>query len=122
MKVVITKSETVNIPQPEKNALLFKKGYIKIHNTGKAALHILKSDSHLKNLAEKNDKNLMSSKIGFYELAPGDTGTVSGLKCINTANGTDIPIPDFELKTGMLYSFECNGSTITGSAPQSITY
>ena len=123
---VIKQEETLTIPQPKRGELEFLDGYLRIYNSGTGSLQVLKETVLLKNIADKEDRNLKSGSTGFYALelkkSGGGKQTVSGLKCTNTATDTDISIAAFELERGKVYTAECNGTAIVNTAVVEIAY
>ena len=115
---------TKKIVQPEKDQLRFVNGYIKVQNTGDKSFQVMQGSSYLKKLGVL-EPNLASGSFGFYELPIPfllDDTNMSNLKFYVTASGRTVTVSPFLLQRGKIYSFQFNGSDITGPSVQNITF
>ena len=95
-----------------------------MQNIGNKSFQVVNGSVFLKKLGT-TEANLVSGKFGFYELAiPSidENINISSLKFFVTADGKSLNVPSFLLERGKVYSFESNGSEITGPSVQDITF
>lgn len=123
---VLKKDETYTktISQPASGQLKFLQGYIKVQNTGSKSFQVLQGSTYLKKLGTA-EHNLSSGKFGFYELNVSsleNAETISSLKFFVTDSANTITVEPFLLERGKVYSFECDGASVTGPAVTDITY
>lgn len=115
---------TKKIVQPEKKQLRFVNGYIKVQNTGDKSFQVMQGSAYLKKLGA-SEPNLSTGSFGFYELAIpflSDDVNMNNLKFYVTASGSTVTVPPFLLQRGKIYSFQFNGSDITGPSVQKIIF
>ena len=115
---------TKKIVQPEKDQLRFVNGYIKVQNTGDKSFQVMQGSSYLKKLGAL-EPNLATGSFGFYELVIpflSDDTNMNNLKFYVTASGRTVTVSPFLLQRGKIYSFQFNGTDITGPSVQNITF
>jgi len=123
---VLKKDETYTktITQPESGQLKFIHCYIKVQNTGSKSFQVLQGNTYLKKLGTE-ELNLASGKFGFYELNISDletSQTMRSLKFFVTDSASTITASPFLLERGNVYSFQCDGITITAPVVTNIAY
>ena len=115
---------TKKVVQPDKNQLRFINGYIKVQNTGDKSFQVMQGSTYLKKLGT-SEPNLSTGSFGFYELEIpflSDDVNMNNLKFYVTASGSTVAVPPFLLQRGRIYSFQFNGTDITGPSVQNITF
>ncbi len=123
---VLKKDETYTktIKQPASGQLKFIHCYIKVQNTGSKSFQVLQGSTYLKKLGTE-ELNLASGQFGFYELNISDieaAETMQALKFFVTDSASTITVAPFLLERGKVYSFQCNGTSVTAPAVTDITY
>ena len=123
---VLKKDETYTktISQPASGQLKFIHCYIKVQNTGSKSFQVLQGSTYLKKLGTE-ELNLASGQFGFYELNISDletSETMQALKFFVTDSASTITVAPFLLERGKVYSFQCNGTSVTAPAVTDITY
>lgn len=117
-------SYTKTISQPAAGQLTFIHCYIKVQNTGSKSFQVLQGSTYLKKLGSA-ELNLASGKFGFYELNISDLETsemMQSLKFFVTDTAAEIKAEPFLLERGKVYSFQCDGTSLSAPSVTDITY
>ena len=130
IRFVVEEDVTKTIQQPEKDALVFLQGIVKVENTGTRPIDVLKSTVYPENLGKVSQGvSLAPGEIGFYEIEFSDIHTllneptveeqISDLKFKCIENSKTVLVPEFTLQQGFVYSFKWDGVSEEIAAPVS---
>jgi hypothetical protein len=113
------KSYTKQIPQP--SALEFKSAFIKILNASNMQFELAYMGTSFKQTGN-GALSVPMGKTGVYKLEgiPTDGKLYHDYRLVSTFQNTTIP--DFTAKNGWIYSFTYDGSAVTKTGEQSITF
>jgi hypothetical protein len=113
------KSYTKQIPQP--SALEFKMAFIKILNSANVQFELRYLGTAFKQAGNGNF-SVAPGKIGVYKLEdiPSGGKLYHDYRLVSTF--VDTIIPDFTAVNGYIYDFTYNGSAVTKTGEQSITF
>ncbi|GHU73020.1 hypothetical protein FACS189450_11950 [Spirochaetia bacterium] len=117
--VEANKSYTKQIPQPRN--LEFQSAFIKILNTSSLQFELRYLGTAFKQTGNGN-LSVAPGKTGVYKLEgiPSVGKLYSGYQTISTFESTTIP--DFTAMNGFIYNFTYNGSSVTQTGSQAITF
>jgi hypothetical protein len=113
------KSYTKQIPQP--SALEFQSAFIKILNTSSMQFELAYQGTSFKQTGNGN-LSVPTGKTGVYKLEgiPAAGKLYHDYRVVSTFQNTTIP--DFTAMNGYIYSFSYDGSAVTKTGEQSITF
>jgi hypothetical protein len=113
------KSYTKQIPQP--SGLEFRSAFIKILNTSNMQFELAYLGTSFKQTGNGN-LSVPTGKTGVYKLEsiPADGKLYHDYRLVSTFQNT--AVPDFTAQNGYIYSFSYDGSAVTKTGEQSITF
>jgi hypothetical protein len=117
--VEANKSYTKQIPQP--SGLEFKSAFIKILNASNMQFELAYMGTSFKQTGNGN-LSVATGKTGVYKLEgiPAEGKLYHDYRVVSTFQNTTIP--DFTVQNGYIYSFSYDGSAVTKTGDQSITF
>jgi hypothetical protein len=113
------KSYTKQIPQPTN--LEFRSAFIKMLNAHNLPAEV-RDVGRILQQAGNGIYPIASGKTGVYRLSNIPEGGELLQNYLVVSTFSEVPIPDFTVKNGFIYSFTYNGSSVTKTGDQTIVF